>query len=222
MPNPETFTEQAGHRAERYWYEDGYVNLFTGVYFLAFSLMSYAGIPSYTRHEKHRHLYWIAYLIVISVGVWSRPLIKRLKVRLTYPRTGYVAPPNKLLPVTGFFASPMPTRSELEHRLRQEDAAKWYVVYAALLFASFIWPNRWLCIPAGILFGALWHHWQPPTRHLWVVPTACAVAGLAAAFLPIQESHRMAVVIFFFGGIHILDGLYKLLGYLRRNPLPTA
>jgi hypothetical protein len=219
MPDPEALTQQAAHTAERYWYEDGYVNIFTGLYFLAFSLMSYAGMPSYARHDKHSRLYWIAYLIGISVGAWSRPLIKWLKERITYPRTGYAAPPDRPLPDTGFFAPPMPTRAELEYRLKREDAAKWYLVYAALLFASFAWPNRWLCIPIGIVFGVLWHRWQPSTRHRWVVPAACAVVGLAAALIPLQDNRRMGVVLFFFGGIHIFDGLHKLLAYLRRNPI---
>lgn len=222
MPNPDRLAEQSALNAERYWYGDGYMNIFTGLYFLAFSLMSYVGMPSYTTHDKHRHLYWISYLIVINVGGLSRPLIKWLKERITYRRTGYAAPPDRPLPDTGFFAPPMPTSAELEYRLKREDAAKLYVVYVALLFASFFWPSRWLCVPVGIVFGALWHHWQPSNRHWWVVPASCVVAGLAAAFLPIQESHRMAIVIFFFGGIHLFDGLYKLLAYLRRNPLPRA
>jgi hypothetical protein len=222
VPNPDTLTQDAAHNAERYWYEDGYLNIFTGIYFLAFALMSYARMPSYAARHNQGHLYWIAYLVAISVGAWSQPLIKWFKERLTYPRTGYAAPPDRPLTDTGFFAPPMPTRTELEYRLKREAAAKWYAVYAALLFLSFIWPNRWLCVPVGILLGMIWHRQQPSTRHSWVVPTACTFAGLAAAFLPVQEGHRVAIVIFFFGGVHTLDGIYKLLAYLRRNPLPTT
>jgi hypothetical protein len=221
MPSPDSLAEQAAHNAERYWFADGFVNIFSGIYFFGLAVMVYFLLPSFnSRADRMR--YWIGYFICVNVGALHRPIVRWLKKRVTYPRTGYAAPPSITAADSGFFAPALPTSTELEYRLNQEATRKWYLVFLAVVVAYFLWPKRWFCIPAGIILGYVWRRQQPSIRPSWVLPIACAVVGVVAAVLPIQNLHRMAIVIFFFGAIHLFDGLYKLLVYLRRNPVAQA
>lgn len=222
MPNPDALTEEAAHNAERYWFSDGFVNFFTGVIFIGMALMFYFGGPPMRSHEKQNRGYWIGYLILLNAAFLHRPIVKWLKQRVTFPRTGYAAPPHRPRPDTGFFAPPMPTQTELAYRLKQENTRNWYVALYVLLWAFGFWPNRWLCALGGVILGFAWRTQQPPAQPSWAMPVASSLVGFLAALLPLQEDRRMAVVIFFFAGVHIFDGIYKLIAYLRQNPLPTT
>lgn len=77
-------------RTRRYWYEDGLSDLALGGYFLALGLF-FLG-QSLTPPGSPLWLLWGVGgpLLLICGGVLANWLIKQLKTRLTYPRTGYV------------------------------------------------------------------------------------------------------------------------------------
>lgn len=83
--------DQVAQRPRRYWFEDGLTELITGGLFLligVFSLIEGLAPPS----SPMTRIAGIAGLITMVVGPWlARPIIRRLKERVTYPRTGYVS-----------------------------------------------------------------------------------------------------------------------------------
>jgi hypothetical protein len=83
-------TSQIEQHVKRYWYSDGIGELMGGGVFLLlgayFSLQQYVGDQSFVGGLLQAGFV----LILISVVFLARRLITVLKVRLTYPRTGYV------------------------------------------------------------------------------------------------------------------------------------
>lgn len=90
--------EQVKQRAIQHWFEDGLSEICIGVYFVSigvlFLLQTWPEPGSWLAG-----LLGLGTLVVVGLGVWLvRPLIRVLKERLAYPRTGYVAyhPPARL------------------------------------------------------------------------------------------------------------------------------
>lgn len=83
--------EKVTQRTKSYWFEDGLSELVVGGLFLLIGLstliegMAGAGTPL-------RRVSGVVALITIAAGPWlARPIFRKLKERLTYPRTGYIS-----------------------------------------------------------------------------------------------------------------------------------
>ncbi|MBN1486942.1 MAG: hypothetical protein JW981_04820, partial [Anaerolineae bacterium] len=83
----DTDVKQAQQRAYRYWYTDGLAEILGGVTFVIVGVLIY--IKDLLFQSLLASVITIAFLLLLAVGV--RILIRVLKERLTYPRTGYVA-----------------------------------------------------------------------------------------------------------------------------------
>jgi hypothetical protein len=76
-------------RLRRYWFEDGLAELGIGGLFLVVGLAFVVG--SLTSNSTARAAAVVALLAVVGIGtIASRFLIRAVKERVTYPRTGYV------------------------------------------------------------------------------------------------------------------------------------
>jgi hypothetical protein len=79
--------ERAVKRSQRYWYDDGLVEVATGVVFAAIGLMflaeAYGLIPPGVSS--------IGLVVIVFAGWWlAGKAVRAAKARITYPRTGYV------------------------------------------------------------------------------------------------------------------------------------
>jgi hypothetical protein len=85
--------EEATRRTQRYWYVDGLVEIGAGLVILLLALF-YLLIRDLFELTLGGVAVGIGQPAVVILGIWlARKGIQRLKERLTYPRTGYVAYP---------------------------------------------------------------------------------------------------------------------------------
>lgn len=75
----------------RYWYKDGLAELVTGCIFVIIGLFSLAqGLTE--PHTAGRLIASITNMLAIASGPWvARPILRKLKENVTYPRSGYVS-----------------------------------------------------------------------------------------------------------------------------------
>ncbi|MHB1415211.1 MAG: hypothetical protein ACYC1C_08160, partial [Chloroflexota bacterium] len=83
--------ERALRRTRRYWYEDGLTEMFTGAIFvlvgLSFVFEAYRLLGPFSPGFSALALP----VLVVGGGLAGRSLVRRIKERFIYPRTGYVA-----------------------------------------------------------------------------------------------------------------------------------
>jgi len=95
-------------RTRQYWHVDGFAEIWVGLLFLLIGLIFYGQALVPARSAAGISLQF-AFPALFLVGMWiARPLIKGLKERVTYPRTGYVAyqrPPRRTRLIGGAVAA---------------------------------------------------------------------------------------------------------------------
>lgn len=82
---------QLMQRTERYWYEDGFQDMAFGGFLLGIALLF--GVQAITPAGSPLWLVWGlgSPLLLIGGALLVSKVVRRLKERVTYPRTGYVA-----------------------------------------------------------------------------------------------------------------------------------
>jgi len=87
--------QQTIERTRRYWYIDGLSEIGAGSVICLVALF-YALIGLLPVSNPYRAMLGIGQVVVVLVGYWiAGRLVKTLKTRLTYPRTGYVSYPSR-------------------------------------------------------------------------------------------------------------------------------
>ena len=177
---------------------DGLADMLVGAAFLYIGLLLPAG----------------GVVAFVAVGLlFYAPLLRALKKRFTYPRTGYV-------------------------ELRQGDPGPlpWFILGSAAL--GLIVLVAVLVAVGAIADPALWYRWMPIFFGIWmagmflglglnvrlarycVVATVALVAGPACALLPL--SGKLANIGLFFavlGAVLLAWGIASFLWFLRKNPV---
>ncbi|MBI5032354.1 MAG: hypothetical protein HZB51_17630 [Chloroflexi bacterium] len=83
--------DQVMQQTQRYWYEDGFQDMAFGGFILAIALLF--GAQTLTPPGSPLWMLWGlgGPLLLIGGAVVASAVVRRLKERVTYPRTGYVA-----------------------------------------------------------------------------------------------------------------------------------
>lgn len=201
-------------RLQFYWFEDGLPELYAGLGFLAFALLIWAA--DYTQEPVNavaRFLESVWVILLIVVGNW---LVRRLKWRLTFRRTGYVAYPRP------------------SFRGRLKALAAWLAGALGLVLVGILMLHRGLEIGLPILltvafvglYGAL--GFSLGWRRAYGYAVLALLAGfLSLALVSAGESRWQPFV--FNGGLFMLilgfgqalGGSLALWDYLRRYPEPV-
>ncbi|HEY2393434.1 MAG TPA: hypothetical protein VGK22_19835 [Candidatus Angelobacter sp.] len=227
MPETNSAILEAKRRARDYWDIDGLPALVAGTVAFCWGVLTLSG---------SRHLPIWANVLFIALWffglflLWKRKVaLEWLKSRITYPRTGYVAPPE---------ADPKPDPYKMISII-SEPPVEPVVVKAstkALEFADFPfallimllltdigWPvsvNRWL-VPLACLWTALlfWrrNRKDPP----WFEIAAAVIAGFANAILQVKVD-RFGILLLVFGVTGMIKGTTLLVRYLRQHPAPQT
>jgi hypothetical protein len=143
-------------------------------------------------------------LVFVIGGLTARSLIGKLKERLTYPRTGYVA-----------YRQPTKRR-----RWLTLGVAFGMAMLVSALFASAPASLAWIPAVSGLLIGAYWVYQGHRMGYCASMPLAAisAVAGTAITLAGVGRRSKLPLFYIVLGWLNSPGGL-TLWSYLRREPV---
>ena len=247
MPPSSSPALDAERRAWNYWFVDGLPNLVGGL--LCLLLASISFLVAGSHHVPSPLVITLtvtAFGIFIAVFSRFRQTLEWLKARITYPRTGYTAPPYFTLTYDAPLPSDLtmlnlseavnprllPNASEAERERQDRYRRLWLtlaVFVAAVLCAAFI-HERWICGVLGTAAGlGIWLTTRKNERMSWAVAFGLPFAGMYMLYMFTFSGSNPGLRIersgFFLAGIGLvltLTGTVGLIRYLRRNPVARA
>jgi hypothetical protein len=192
-------------RTMRYFYDDGLVEIAVGIMLLMLGgfFFGQLALPPGSLLKTWLHS---AFILVIFAGVFiGRRLVRFLKFRITYPRTGYVAYKKK----------------EVGPRRRAVAAVSGGIIAAALSTLLAVAPSlrAWLPAVNGLLLGAAVYLFARRTEigRFYVLAAASAIIGLALAFAGFGDIEGVILYYAVFGVAVAVSGLAALAVYLHRT-----
>lgn len=194
-------------KPQQYWNVDGLPDLITGVLWIVWGVAFL--LPELLPPGGWLNYYWLAVMLVLIVGgVASNWGIKKLKQRLTFPRTGYVEWPE-----------PAPASKVISSLLAAAVAAG----VVALAIRGNAQPMKDLVAPGLALLAALAFliaalRLRLP-HYFWMVAASLLLALIVArAHLGLG----MGIICLFLclGALSLLIGIVRLWSYRRNNPPP--
>jgi hypothetical protein len=146
-----------------------------------------------------------------------------LKARITYPRTGYIAPP--LTPSSPDATLLSPAEQEQLRRDKSYDRWIWGPLVLALLGAWF--GGRNLLVVAALAIACLWTAFllwrnRRDGRPRWLPLLAFSCYAALLAFLPGERGERIAMSVLAAGTFSTILGTVTFVLYLKKHPAPQA
>jgi len=190
-------------RTRRYFYDDGFVEIAVGLLFLLLGGYFFADValPAGSRIKS-----WLdaSLVLVVLAGVYLvGRLVRFLKHRITYPRTGYVAYKKK----------------EATPRRRVGAALSGGVIGAALaaLFAASPSSRAWLPAINGVVLALACFFFARRTEvgRFYILAAASAIIGTGVALAGIGDTKGISLYYGVFGATVLLSGLAAFRLYLR-------
>jgi hypothetical protein len=202
-----TKLDQVAQRPRRYWFEDGLTELISGGLFLligVFSLVEGLAPPQ----SEIRRIAGIAGLITMIVGPWlARPMIRRLKERLTYPRTGYVS-----------YRQPKKSRRAIAMIVA-------LIVAAAVVWILMLLPGSldWIPLIEGAAVGTfLFYQGQSfNLTRFYILATLAAALGVGLSIAGIGNLVGMGLFFSVMSIAILLSGGLTLHNYIDQAPPPV-
>ena len=197
---------QFAQRPRRYWFEDGLTELVSGGLFLligVFSLIEGLAPP----HSQIMRIGGIAGLITMMVGPWlARPIIRWLKERLTYPRTGYVS-----------FRQPKKSRRAITMIVA-------LIVSAAVVWILMLLPGSldWIPLIEGAAVGTfLFYQGQSfNLTRFYILATLAAALGVGLSLAGIGNLVGMGLFFIVMSLAILFSGGLTLHNYIEQAPPP--
>ena len=199
--------EQAPRAAFRYWYDDGLVEIGTGLLFLTLSaLFAVEGLAPAGSLPAGFSAFGLPVILLGGMVVVGLAL-RWLKERLTYPRTGYVAY-SRTRPIRKVLAGVIGGLVSLSLVVALASRPEWLAALPALQGAAV----AAVCILLGYRMGAL---------RLAAQGLVALAAGLIASFTGLETYVGTAVVFGAVGLASLISGTLVLAYYLRTTT-PSA
>lgn len=187
----------------RYFYDDGLVEMAVGLLFIAVGLVLLAW-HSFNSSPLVMIIVVVGLPAVIIAGAYLiKRLVREMKQRITYPRTGYVA-----------------------YRQGEPSKGRWFVPLAALalVVASFLLPETFMTMSpmVGALLAVIlfFMGYRVDLWRFYVVGIIALVSGVALAWLGVVELIAVSLTFAITGVALFLAGAFAFVGYLRRHPKP--
>jgi hypothetical protein len=233
MKDQFSMQESPGRRAAAYWFVDGFPEIVLGV---ALILSAVAGILWDLYGPGRADRRGFAGFLIVSAGFAlyyykERSILDFLKSRVTYPRTGFVQPPEEVegrvcRPLIVLSVQPAPARSENVTFFRQRVVMLlWWFFYPFLINGNLSEAfGRWLlpCMMPllAILLFVVNRNSERRYSGWWLL--VLAISGL-----PFLAWHGPSLVVplaaLLLAGVWMLaKGVYTLAGYLDAHPLPPT
>lgn len=201
---------QIERRARRYWYTDGLAELAAGGVLILISLLFAGQILQLQGWNWELWLVPSFAIMVIAALFVKLRLVKALKARLTYPRTGYVA-------------SRVDQRNLNRRRLLALIVGL-IIAGALVAVAQWIGSLDWLPAATGILMGLILVYLNAKGIGLlrfYILAALSVVFGLGLSFVTWPMESRLSSLYGFMGSASIISGGLTLRRYLLQNPRPT-
>lgn len=197
-------------RTVQSFYEDGLTEIALGLIFLLLGGYFLAQDLAPEGSALGQVLTVVFVLVIVSAGFVVNRLLRFLKRRITYPRTGYVAFKKK---------EPSPKR-------RAATAVVAMIISASMAALYSLSPSLKLLFPAvnGLLFAVavLLFANKVGLARFFVLAAASALIGVALTSAGIGDLKGIALFYLLFGAAAAVSGLAALVAYLRRNPRQAA
>ena len=192
-------------RTRRYFYDDGFVEIAVGLLFLLLGGYFYASValPAASSVKS-----WLdaSLVVVIAAGVFLvGRLVRFLKQRVTYPRTGYVAYKK--------------TAATPSRRLGAALSGGVIAVALAAFFTVSPSGKAWLPAVNGVLLALACHLFarRSDVGRFHILATASAIIGLGVALAGFGDIKGISLYYAAFGVAVIVSGLAAFSLYLRRS-----
>lgn len=199
----EPSTSQAEQRAQQYWLVDGIAELVMGGFFVILGV--YFGAQAILSRDSFLGSMLAPAMLLVIVGGFfgARSLIGKLKERLTYPRTGYVA-----------YHQP-----GVKYRWLTALVAIGMGMLVAALFASAPASLRWIPAISGLLIGVYWLFYghRLGLARFYAMAVISAVLGAAITFTGLEEQKGLPLYYVAMGLVLLVSGGLTLWSYLRRT-----
>jgi hypothetical protein len=221
-----TPTASYGQRAASYWFVDGLPEILFGL-----ALVIMAALMFLWRLYAPRPWIWVDWMIVaagfILYCLTERRVLDFLKSHVTYPRTGYVQPPEeselRVQTLTTLSLRPDPPVTE------NTTFFQWRTVMLVFWFCYLFILNgnplgRWavpVVIPAlAVTLYAVNRRSERP--YLWWSALILALAGLVFVWVDVPAPLQRPLPLLLAGGWLLAQGACTLVHYLRVNPYPRT
>ncbi len=196
---------EAERRAKRYFYDDGLTELALGVMVFLFGAYFYGESISKEGTLVKSLLDMSFFLLLVCAGFLIGRVVRFLKFRITYPRTGYVSYKKK----------------EMGPRRRTGAAVMGALTAAALAVLTRVAPSFMAWLPAlnGLLFGLAVYLFarRAEVTRFYALAAVSVVAGFAVAFAGVGDIKGLGLYYAAFGTAIFVSGLVTLILYLRRS-----
>jgi hypothetical protein len=201
--------EKIEKRTVRSFYDDGLLEIAFGAFLLLLGGWLFAQAAAPEGSGLGSALGALFVLVIVSAGVVVGRVVRFLKQRITYPRTGYVAFKKK---------EPNPKR-------RAAAALAGGLIGASLAVLYGLSPSVRTMLPAvnGLLFAVvmLLMANKVGVLRFHVLAAASAVIGVGLAAAGAGDLKGVGLFYGLFGAAVIISGLAALVVYLKRSPRPA-
>ena len=197
-------------RVKRYWYSDGIAELSLGGMFLMlgiyFGLQGYFGEGSRASVIMQVGLFVIVFAGIIGVQ-W---VVKTLKAKLTYPRTGYV--------------EYRKGGQDMKQRRNVVMGVALALVAASIILFDFFGNLDSMILGTGVMVGAVFIALRGKSAgvtRFYVLGVFSILLGVGLSLDKLPQEYNLALFYGLFGVAVMIPGGLVLHRYLGENPLPT-
>jgi hypothetical protein len=222
MPETNSAILEAKRHAVDYWDSDGLPALVGGFSAVLFGVFWLVILGRFRLSWGEVLLSFVPMVLLKSV-LEDKGFVEWLKGRITYPRTGYVAPSagdeSDPYPAISIIKEPPVVVRPSRNAIGISEIP--FVVPAAFWFVG-IFRSSWVgCVLAGAMASfSFWRNTkEDPT---WVEIAGSVIAGLVGAISPVSGARRVGIVILVIGATSMARGATLLMLYLRQHSARQA
>lgn len=197
-------------RVKRYWYTDGIGELIGGGMFLLlglyFSAQQYFGDRSLVGVILQSSLV----LVLIGLVFVGRWVVNSIKVRVTYPRTGYVEYQTN-------------DRNMMAKRIFTAAIAMGVAIFSVFIARSINTIDSQVAL-TGLLVSVILfvkQGWSSGVTRFYALSAVSLILGIALSVSDLANGYNLGVFYGLMGIAFAVSGGLTLRRYLHENPLPT-
>jgi hypothetical protein len=207
------------------WESDGISAILGGVVILLVGTTFYEAARG--NHLAGSISPWLPLAFLVLFPWIKKKAIELIKRRVSYPRTGYSAPPNYVESAQENKNLTLPTLLDPSTQTQQEPVGirgnfgvplLLHAIAAAAAYGVFLADDRWFCLLAAIMAGLYSYQIN---RDRWFRHLGIAFVFAVMFVANFTRRERFWYFLVGFGFVLIGDGALRLVRFLRENPAPT-